>query len=480
MPTEHRSHPRGAAGIQASLDAVRQYVIKSLEGAEVKSHAHSVLRAAGFPQKPSEQAQALLAAQRSRVGYIPDGIDTEFMSTAKSSLCLDGAEVCMWGGDCDDLTIAFLSQCMAIGIDCAMVHQRFSDSDHVIGAVQTESGWQRVDPSYFDTVGDYHKTSKLQRERWIDVMSGYTLYEGPPNTPTGDVPDHVYLAARPEGNFVGVSGVVRGMLAGSSFVRPAKTENEKVLASWGTWLQAVDASMLESQQGARAALDGLKKTRAGLGMPEFDAEWTADLESGLQKVFEAIDLSHRYAQEALAGKRGAVWYVDPKGAGQLALEQLPGDTQAVVPINNGQGIQLSTLQPIRPEAAASGKPYGLGNLLVIAAIVGTVVVVGEGYLIMRQITEVYKAHMAQKTQRDLSATTDKLLKAGATPAEVGNITHNMATASQAVASTAAATTGQSDLVRFGKDILVGAMVVGLVGGGIWIASRLLPPRRAAA
>lgn len=129
--------------------------------------------------------------------------------------------------NCDDLTIAYGSAVMSVGIPCKVVGQAFNGSSvpsHVLAAIQdTQTGeWYRVDPSTDKPVGGYVTAT---REWWIDPFNkkGMTI------------------SGATSGDFVGVGRVHSGYL-GEEFmalsavpISPSKIESVFVigLASLG-------------------------------------------------------------------------------------------------------------------------------------------------------------------------------------------------------------------------------------------------------
>ena len=143
------SHPRGEAGIRRSLDLVRQGAVEDRGDPKVREWAFQVLQAGGNPQDASGKAQLLLTGMREHFHYISDPVDLEFIASTRMTLCLEGAELCFRGGDCDDATRAMVALLLIVGINAAVVHQEFEDSDHVLAGFETDDGrWLRVDPCY--------------------------------------------------------------------------------------------------------------------------------------------------------------------------------------------------------------------------------------------------------------------------------------------------------------------------------------------
>ena len=290
--------------------------------------------------------------------------------------------------------------------------------------------------------------------------------------------DSVILKARPLGDYVGVSGV--GML-GAAAADPV----EQVIASWGTWLQAVDQDMVAARDAAMAAHVQMGGIRQSLGMPAIDptptapegqqaptpgeGAWTQELEDAYTRIISIATVAHQYAQEALAGKRKAHWVVDQAGAGQLGLEQLPGDRVKIVPASTPGGGRSVTAIDI-----ASGQVMGQtsGALLVVGGVLAAVAIVGGAYLITRQICEAIESKQQAVTQKNLTDKATELINSGkATPAEASAFVAAIGHATPATAAQSSATEKNSvtgNLVDFAKILVVGGIVVVSLGGIIYL------------
>jgi hypothetical protein len=102
--------------------------------------------------------------------------------------------------NCDDLTVAYASATLSIGIPTNIVGQAFNSSgvpSHVIAAIQDSKSkeWYRVDPSTDKHVGDY---VNAKQEWWIDPL---------------DVNDKTSSTVAGAGDFVGVGKLGHGCQA---------------------------------------------------------------------------------------------------------------------------------------------------------------------------------------------------------------------------------------------------------------------------
>jgi hypothetical protein len=470
-------HPRGSAGLEKTLELLRQGAVKDGADPKVREFAFQVLQEGGNPQDPERKAQLLLAALLKRFHYISDPVDVEFIASTRMTLCLDEAELCYRGGDCDDAARAMAALLLIVGVEAVIVYQEFHDTDHVLVGFDAGKGrWMRVDPCYFDVVGAHHR--HFLREKWIDVMTGHVMCSGK-DCPMGlqEPGENVILKARPLGAYVGVSGV-SGLGATSDPV-------EQVVASWGIWLDGADKDMVAARDSMMASHDRMVATRAGLGLPAVDplppgeggagqplppGLWTQQMENSYQAIVGWAATAHQYAQEALQGTRKAHWVVDQNGNGQIGLEQMPGDK---VQLQSGYVNGRVTVQAVD---IATGQVLGSGQasagpLLVIGGIVAAVVVLGGTYLIVRQICQAVEAREKSVAQRNLTDKTTEWVQSGAaTPAEAKAFVDAIGKATPTTPSSEAQQpqSFSGNLVDFAKILVIGGVVVVSLGGIIYL------------
>jgi hypothetical protein len=203
------SHPPGVAGTTFSLKEMAKYIRDGRNDPRMIGWAGRVLVKAGKPKSVTAQAQAILDEIRRVTMYLPDGVNTERVTAAPVSLCLDEHGLCLPAGDCDDRCVCFGSGTMALGIETMVVAQAYDGSGpnvratHVICAILDPStGWQRVDPSTDDfPVGKSYPATK---EWWMDPITGTTA-----STPEGAMQPQANQEAM-RGDFIGVGAVPRG------------------------------------------------------------------------------------------------------------------------------------------------------------------------------------------------------------------------------------------------------------------------------
>lgn len=493
MKVEMQPHPRGYEGIKRSIDVVRRGAVEDRGDPKVREWAMQRLHDVGTPQDPVPKAQALLDAMRKHFSYVSDPVDLEFVASTRMTLCLDNAELCFRGGDCDDAARAMAALLLTVGLDAAIVHQEFAETDHVLAAVFDGSKWHKIDPCYFDKVG---KSYPAPKETWTDVMTGQTLCSGYSCPPRGLPSPSVVLKARPLGEYVGVSGVPvasrMGLLAQAG---AADAPSADVIASWGSWLYANDADMIDSIQRADAAIAQLTKIRKNLGLPKYDDPpntgesenltqgdvsdlWLEQMERYYEDVRYMSGFAHTYAQEALRGERDAVWYMSrPGDSGQLALVTKSSDMARLGLSDKGEPLIIWT-------ANRSGN-MGLAPLAVAAVVVvaaaSQVAVAAAVYLAIKQICEVYVAKAQATAQQNLASRTTQLVQDGkATPEQAAELAKAIGGAAPIATATQLSekhATWSENLLTFGKYALIGGGALGLVGLTVWALDRYGPETR---
>lgn len=176
---DHRQEqPLGEAGVRFSLEKVAQKVAEGRLHPDVRAWATRKLKEAGNPAGAKARGEVLLNAIRAESGWAPDPTAAEFMPGAHLMLSPDGVTPPKFAlGDCDDLTIAYLSGYLAavesVGARAAVVGHSYSADraiGHVLGAVFDKGRWWYADPSLPDM--PFGECKKPTRERVYAVPSG--------------------------------------------------------------------------------------------------------------------------------------------------------------------------------------------------------------------------------------------------------------------------------------------------------------------
>lgn len=163
----------GSAGTRQSLDAMAQKMREGRLDPAMKEWAVSCLRAKGIDGRDNvpirRQVQALLDCLRDQAIYVPDAYGAEVVQSGAATLCLR-PNLCIRGGDCDDLSVALGSATLSIGIPTAIVKQSYGaeHQEHVLIACYDEGGsWFYADPSTNWPVG---RAANALDEVWIDPL----------------------------------------------------------------------------------------------------------------------------------------------------------------------------------------------------------------------------------------------------------------------------------------------------------------------
>jgi hypothetical protein len=155
VPVSRLSYPAGIGGVHLSLAEMCRRIEDARSSFSMQQFAEMVVR--NWAQVPvstvlthRQCAQIFLDFVRAQVRYRPDPPGTEMTKSAAILLCVQGAQICIPVGDCDDLTVAFDGLCAAYGIPVKILKQIFGESDqeHVLGLIQDDNGdWLAADPS---------------------------------------------------------------------------------------------------------------------------------------------------------------------------------------------------------------------------------------------------------------------------------------------------------------------------------------------
>lgn len=390
-----RAHPRGMAGAKLSLDEVAARVKEGRNDPRVRAWASKALIDAGRPQDVRGQAQAILDKLRSQTMYVMDPVNTELIAKPHVTMCLDEHGLCLPGADCDDLTVAFGSATMSVGIETEVVGQAFGMSvpTHVIAAVRDGGTWLKVDPSEKDyPVGKAHAATKEWR---IDPLANAgTGLDG-----TG-------------GDFVGVGGI-GPVLTQDQFdvvtaqVRAAVNALAAARDRLGASLQTVQKTRILTNPTAPFDPD-TTIIRSVNDFPS-DGSWTQLTDSISTQVWDIADRMVTMGNEALNGTREIL--VSPDSL-EVYIQSKLGDTWLTPPLIQTAenlvlgffgptGLLLSafntkTATPLTPAQVQSGT---LGSAqVVVALVVGAVVAVAACWAFVEYCTTAATA-AEQATQK---------------------------------------------------------------------------------
>jgi hypothetical protein len=173
IPVTQAPYANGGGGIRQSLEAMAQQMRNGKIDAGVKGWALQCLSDKGLDGRTratttTAQAKAILDCLRSATIYTSDPYGTESIQSAGATLCLR-PNLCVTGGDCDDLSVALGSLYLSIGLPVQIVKQNFGADaqEHVLIAVYVDGGWEYADPS---TNMPFGSAAPAVDEVWVDPM----------------------------------------------------------------------------------------------------------------------------------------------------------------------------------------------------------------------------------------------------------------------------------------------------------------------
>lgn len=164
-------YPAGPGGPKLTIAQIGQRIREGMADKDVQGWAFDQLIAAGFNGRGEaagstrQRAAALLDAVRAVTLYAPDPPNLEMVKSARALLCLR-PNLCIRGGDCDDLLVLLGSVLMSVGIPARILKQTFgaADQEHVLVEAQDENGnWFPMDPSTDYPAGQRAMATNEQR-----------------------------------------------------------------------------------------------------------------------------------------------------------------------------------------------------------------------------------------------------------------------------------------------------------------------------
>ena len=199
---EQHQHPRGDLGARLSTHETAAKARAARMDPEV--HAWAVNQLRDVKRHPEFTARALLDAHRRDKIYVPDPVDGEFIVSSECLLGTCGG-IKFDGGDCDDLAAGLGAALTSVGVQAAIVGQRYMvgrQIDHVLVAAWDGNRWWYLDPS--NPALDFGAADPSTSELWVDVITGKVICDGacndvsPPPAPTSSHADFVGVAGTPD------------------------------------------------------------------------------------------------------------------------------------------------------------------------------------------------------------------------------------------------------------------------------------------
>lgn len=199
-PGLHRAGETGRmeayTGTRRSVEEIAQAARHARHDADLRGWAVDALARAGIDSRARtatrrEKVQCLLDALRAVTIYVPDPAGSEWIQKPHVTLCL--RNLCIRGGDCDDLLLCLVGLCLTVGIPVFLVKQEFGvgAQEHILMGFYDEVGMKLyADPA--NTTAPVYSGSRASREYWVDPLDQVGE--------TGRVsPDFVTLGAVSEG-----------------------------------------------------------------------------------------------------------------------------------------------------------------------------------------------------------------------------------------------------------------------------------------
>jgi hypothetical protein len=328
---EYKDHPPGFAGILASLEAVRQGILRGKVHPRVGEWVDRVLIAAGNPRGHIGRAEAIHEGMRRQNFWKPDPRGVELVAEAHLVLGDGQSQPPRAGADCDELTAALGAACEHAGIPTCVVGAAYDDGkniSHVLLMVSDGKGnWYYADPS---ADWDFGQAKPATREYVIDTQTGKVLCDGtscsvplqgklPPDEGPGKflrlgADPHTFA---PVGAVSGHEPVAVNRLGAE--VKPLGPQELEAIAD-------VQETVLRYWKASKALYDASQSALADLGLPllgtpENKLFGPADAQRFLD-LYGMSRFSLDVLQEARDGKRN----IGITEGGDIVIERLPTDT----------------------------------------------------------------------------------------------------------------------------------------------------------
>lgn len=157
LNAQTREHPWGEQGIRSSLDEVAKRAAEGAIHPAVKTWSTEMLDLARERGEdvhtPKDRARVLLQAVQKKL-WVPDPTGAEYIQAAHLLACdpkkPKEGQVCVRGGDCDDLAVLLGAAWSSVGIHTLIVGHSYNPKkqiEHVLCAAHLEGRWYHGDPS---------------------------------------------------------------------------------------------------------------------------------------------------------------------------------------------------------------------------------------------------------------------------------------------------------------------------------------------
>lgn len=406
---ERGKQPLGEKGIRKSLETVVKMAAEGQYDPAVRMWAINAQKAEGIQNDSSvpERANALLRSFRKILLWVDDPANAEWMQSANSTLHK------FMGGDCDDLTIAYVS-CLASllstsGFRAAVVGHGYDENrniGHVLAAVwdPRSKEWFYADPSATEAEAPFGKFMiPPTRERVYDAITGEMMCDADAclfgsGSLKGVAPDPIRGAA----DRLVLSGIVREIpkakeLPMTNSRLSGVIDDAASLAAWTTMLSDELRQLNRAMSNAESQFDAMLGTAAEFGidlksLPGSSSSglslskpgWGTSQQQAFDELMSMGNLARSFLTSCLSGERPLI--LDDK-TGDWALKQLPTDTAKITERADG------SLQTVGVVPSTTGIP----PLLIGAIVAGGVAIYGFMFLIIRAAFN-YATEVAQRVQ----------------------------------------------------------------------------------
>jgi hypothetical protein len=416
-PVVERPHPRGMTGVRTSAEETVARIARGYRNPYLIAWVRQTIQAAklpdarGYPQ-PDNILRALFDAQKKKVAFVKDPVDTEAIGGAAELLCLDPAGFCYLGGDCDDQLVVLGSAAMAAGIPVKLRVRRYAGQSqaHVTllydSAPRTGGPWKCIDPSVDSGVCS---SAPYEEEFIMEIPTGTAEHgtfigTGAPPVDVLALIEKIHCERCRNFSWL-LNGSMLPVLADGAWhhpscpvIRPRRSLEGSTLgdapaqlpadqaAAWLGVLQGTRDYLARSASRLRANSAANAQVRADLGIVAFDAPpgeggggapplaayaqtgaWTKEAADAESKLLATADFLVGAMDDGLAGRRPLYWH-----DGDLYVGAQPGDPYRVLMAPGPDGSPVPTyFDPVSNQPSGQ---IGFVVAIVVAAVVAVVAV----------------------------------------------------------------------------------------------------------
>jgi hypothetical protein len=429
-------YPRGWGGLHRGLLELAHRIKAAARDHQVIAEASQILHAANLPIPrgridPTRTVRALFAAQKGRITFVRDPVNTERMASTAQLWCLPG-ELCVPAGDCDDQIIALGGMTLAVGIPVRVVTRLYAGQAQTHTTMQYESSpkyegkWVGIDPS---TESGSVSTKPYLKEWIIEVDMGSETEPGV-FVGMGDVPDVIEAEGFTVGG-VGTMGAGESPPATPPFTGPLPDPMAQV---WVTELQQTGNAFAQTATLLQTNATAYAQFRQANGLAQYDPDptgadlatmqaaplayyatnkvWTQAAAQQEAKLIQTNQFIAGVIVDALTGKRALYW---DDGRSDLGIASAPGDPYYVLMQPNAAGVMTPTF--VDPATAAPTGTMGVLPVIAVLAIAAGVVALSIAaiYAVEKITAYVAQAHHDDMVSKTSTAAAELVSSGKMTP-----------------------------------------------------------------